>query len=225
MLLGDSITTDHISPSSDITKGTAAWDYLLSKNIKPEDFNNFLTRRANHEIVKRSAFASLRLRNLMTPDLEGSFTVKYPEKKVMRIFEAASEYQKTKTELVVVAGENYGCGSSRDVAAKGPLLLGVRAIIAKGFERIHRSNLVGMGLLPLEFLPGNGINELGIEASDIFNVIGLDKISDEQKEVELQIQKESGDIIKAKLKVRLDNPDEVIFWKNGGILQTAWKEA
>ena len=225
VLLGDSITTDHISPSSDITKGTAAWDYLLSKNIKPEDFNNFLTRRANHEIVKRSAFASLRLRNLMTPDLEGSFTVKYPEKKVMRIFEAASEYQKTKTELVVVAGENYGCGSSRDVAAKGPLLLGVRAIIAKGFERIHRSNLVGMGLLPLEFLPGNGINELGIEASDIFNVIGLDKISDEQKEVELQIQKESGDIIKAKLKVRLDNPDEVIFWKNGGILQTAWKEA
>ena len=193
--------------------------------LEEEDFNNFLTRRANNEIVKRSAFASLRLRNLMTPDLEGSFTVKYPEKKIMRIFEAALEYQKTKTELVVIAGENYGCGSSRDVAAKGPLLLGVRAIIAKGFERIHRSNLVGMGLLPLEFLPGNGITELGIDASDMFTVKGLDKISDEQKEVELLIQKESGDIVKAKLKVRLDNPDEVIFWKNGGILQTAWKEA
>jgi len=225
VLLGDSVTTDHISPSSDITKTTAAWDYLLSQNIKPEDFNNFLTRRANHEIVKRSAFASLRLRNLMTPDLEGSFTIKYPEKKVMRIFEAATEYQKTKTELVVIAGENYGCGSSRDVAAKGPLLLGVRAIIAKGFERIHRSNLIGMGLLPLEFLPGNGIEELGISSSDQFTITGLDQIDNDQKEVDLLIQKESGDIVKAKLKARLDIPDEIIFWKNGGILQTAWKEA
>jgi aconitate hydratase len=225
VLLGDSVTTDHISPSSDITKTTAAWDYLLSQNIKPEDFNNFLTRRANHEIVKRSAFASLRLRNLMTPELEGSFTIKYPENKVMRIFEAATEYQKTKTELIVMAGENYGCGSSRDVAAKGPLLLGIRAIIAKGFERIHRSNLVGMGLLPLEFLPGNGIDELGIVATDLFTIKGLDKITIDHKEVDLLIQKESGDVVKVKLKARLDNPDEVIFWKNGGILQTAWKEA
>ncbi len=225
VLLGDSITTDHISPSSDITKTTAAWDYLLSKNIKPEDFNNFLTRRANHEVVKRSAFASLRLRNLMTPDMEGSFTIKFPEKKVMRIFEAAMEYEKTKTELVVIAGENYGCGSSRDVAAKGPLLLGVKVIIAKGFERIHRSNLVGMGLLPLEFLPGNGISELGIEATDLFTIKGLNQINNDHKEVDLLIQKESGDVVKVKLKVRLDNPDEVIFWKNGGILQTAWKEA
>ena len=134
-------------------------------------------------------------------------------------------YQKTKTELVVIAGENYGCGSSRDVAAKGPLLLGIRAIIAKGFERIHRSNLVGMGLLPLEFLPGNGIDELGIVATDLFTIKGLDKITIDHKEVDLLIQKESGDVVKVKLKARLDNPDEVIFWKNGGILQTAWKEA
>jgi aconitate hydratase len=225
VLLGDSVTTDHISPSSDITKTTAAWDYLISQNIKPEDFNNFLTRRANHEIVKRSGFASLRLRNLMTPEKEGSFTVKYPENKIMRIFEAAIEYEKTKTELVVIAGENYGCGSSRDVAAKAPLLLGVRAIIAKGYERIHRSNLVGMGLLPLEFLLDNGITELGIVSTDQFSIVGLDKISDEHKEVDLLIHKESGDIVKAKLRARLDNPDEVIFWKNGGILQTAWKES
>jgi len=225
VLLGDSVTTDHISPSSDITKTTAAWDYLISQKIKPEDFNNFLTRRANHEIVKRSGFASLRLRNLMTPDKEGSFTVKYPENKTMRIFEAAIEYEKTKTELVVIAGENYGCGSSRDVAAKAPLLLGVRVIIAKGFERIHRSNLVGMGLLPLEFLPGNGISELGIVTTDQFSVVGLDQVSNEHKEVDLLIHKESGDVVKAKLKARLDNPDEVIFWKNGGILQTAWKES
>jgi aconitate hydratase len=225
VLLGDSVTTDHISPSSDITKTTAAWDYLISQNIKPEDFNNFLTRRANHEIVKRSGFASLRLRNLMTPEKEGSFTVKYPENKIMRIFEAAIEYEKTQTELVVIAGENYGCGSSRDVAAKAPLLLGVRAIIAKGYERIHRSNLVGMGLLPLEFLLDNGITELGIVSTDQFSIVGLDKISDEHKEVDLLIHKESGDIVKAKLRARLDNPDEVIFWKNGGILQTAWKES
>jgi aconitate hydratase len=225
VLLGDSVTTDHISPSSDITKTTAAWDYLISQKIKPEDFNNFLTRRANHEIVKRSGFASLRLRNLMTPDKEGSFTVKYPENKTMRIFEAAIEYEKTKTELVVIAGENYGCGSSRDVAAKAPLLLGVRVIIAKGFERIHRSNLVGMGLLPLEFLPGNGISELGIVTTDQFSVVGLDQVSNEHKEVDLLIHKESGDVVKVKLKARLDNPDEVIFWKNGGILQTAWKES
>ena len=161
----------------------------------------------------------------MTPDKEGSFTVKYPENKTMRIFEAAIEYEKTKTELVVIAGENYGCGSSRDVAAKAPLLLGVRVIIAKGFERIHRSNLVGMGLLPLEFLPGNGISELGIVTTDQFSVVGLDQVSNEHKEVDLLIHKESGDVVKAKLKARLDNPDEVIFWKNGGILQTAWKES
>ncbi len=225
VLLGDSVTTDHISPSSDITKTTAAWDYLISQNIKPEDFNNFLTRRANHEIVKRSGFASLRLRNLMTPEKEGSFTVKYPENKIMRIFEAAIEYEKTKMELVVIAGENYGCGSSRDVAAKAPLLLGVRVIIAKGFERIHRSNLIGMGILPLEFFPDNGIAELGIVSTDQFSIIGLDKIDNEHKKVDLLIHKESGDIVKAKLRARLDNPDEVIFWKNGGILQTAWKES
>ena len=225
VLLGDSITTDHISPSSVITKGTAAWDYLSSMGIDSKDFNNYLTRRANHEIVARSTFASLRLRNLMVPDQEGSLTIKYPEKKVMRLYEAAMQYKKEKKEIIVLAGDNYGCGSSRDVAAKGPLLIGVKAIVAKGFERIHRSNLIGMGLLPLEFKKGQGIEELGIISADQFSLIGLNKINNNNKKVLMKIHKETGDIIDVQLNVRLDVPEEVTFWKNGGILPTAFKEA
>ena len=225
VLLGDSITTDHISPSSVITKGTAAWDYLSSMGIDSKDFNNYLTRRANHEIVARSTFASLRLRNLMVPDQEGSLTIKYPEKKVMRLYEAAMQYKKEKKEIIVLAGDNYGCGSSRDVAAKGPLLIGVKVIVAKGFERIHRSNLIGMGLLPLEFEKGQGIEELGIINTDQFSLIGLNKINNNNKKVLMKIHKETGDIIDVQLNVRLDVPEEVTFWKNGGILPTALKEA
>ena len=225
VLLGDSITTDHISPSSVITKGTAAWDYLSSMGIDSKDFNNYLTRRANHEIVARSTFASLRLRNLMVPDQEGSLTIKYPEKKVMRLYEAAMQYKKEKKEIIVLAGDNYGCGSSRDVAAKGPLLIGVKVIVAKGFERIHRSNLIGMGLLPLEFEKGQGIDELGIISTDQFSLIGLNKINNDNKKVLMKIHKETGDIIDVQLNVRLDVPEEVTFWKNGGILPTAFKEA
>ena len=225
VLLGDSVTTDHISPSSVITKGTAAWDYLTDLGLDSKDFNNYLTRRANHEIVERSTFASLRLRNLMVPNQEGSFTVKYPENKVMRIYEAAVQYKKDKKEIIVIAGENYGCGSSRDVAAKGPLLIGVRAIVAKGFERIHRSNLIGMGLLPLEFENGQGINELKIESSDQFSLLGLNDITNENKKVLMKIHKQTGDIIEVTLNARLDVPEEVNFWKNGGILPTAYKEA
>ena len=225
VLLGDSVTTDHISPSSVITKGTAAWDYLTNLGLDSKDFNNYLTRRANHEIVERSTFASLRLRNLMVPNQEGSFTVKYPENKVMRIYEAAIQYKKDKKEIIVIAGENYGCGSSRDVAAKGPLLIGVRAIVAKGFERIHRSNLIGMGLLPLEFENGQGINELMIESSDQFSLLGLNDITNENKKVLMKIHKQTGDIIEVTLNARLDVPEEVNFWKNGGILPTAYKEA
>ena len=224
-LFGDSVTTDHISPSSVITKGTAAWDYLTELGLNTKDFNNYLTRRANHEIVARSTFASLRLRNLMTPDQEGSVTVKYPENKVMRIYEAAMADKKENIEIIVLAGENYGCGSSRDVAAKGPLLIGVKAIVAKSFERIHRSNLVGMGLLPLQFKKDQGIDEIGIQSTDQFSIIGLEKINNDNKKVVMKIHKETGDVIDVELDVRLDVPEEVIFWKNGGILPTAFKEA
>ncbi len=224
VILGDSITTDHISPSNAITRGTAAGDYLESKGVKPEDFNNYTTRRAHHEVAMRATFANLRLRNKITPDKEGSFTKKYPEGKELRIFEAAMEYKKDNTTLAVFAGENYGCGSSRDTAAKGPLLLGVRIIVAKSFERIHRSNLIGMGLLPLQFKNGQGIEELNIEGTDVFDFLNLDKINNDNKEVDLKIKKQTGDIISAKLDVRLDTPEEIQYWQNGGILPMAWRE-
>ena len=161
----------------------------------------------------------------MLPNQEGSLTIKYPENKVMRIYEAAVQYKIEKKEIIVIAGENYGCGSSRDVAAKGPLLIGVRAIVAKGFERIHRSNLIGMGLLPLEFENGQGINELNIESSDQFSLLGLNDITNENKKVLMKIHKQTGDIIEVTLNARLDVPEELNFWKNGGILPTAYKEA
>ena len=224
VLLGDSITTDHISPSNAITRGTAAGDYLESKGVKPEDFNNYTTRRAHHEVAMRATFANLRLRNKITPDKEGSITIKYPEQKEMRIFEAAMEYKKQGITLAVFAGDNYGCGSSRDTAAKGPLLLGVKIIVAKSFERIHRSNLIGMGLLPLQFKQGQGIEELQIQGSDIFDFVNLDKISNDHKEIDLKIKKQTGDIISAKLDVRLDTPEEIDYWQNGGILPMAWRE-
>ena len=224
VLLRDSITTDHISPSNAITRGTAAGDYLESKGVKPEDFNNYTTRRAHHEVAMRATFANLRLRNKITPDKEGSVTIKYPEQKEMRIFEAAMEYKKQGVTLAVFAGDNYGCGSSRDTAAKGPLLLGVKIIVAKSFERIHRSNLIGMGLLPLQFKQGQGIEELQIQGSDIFDFVNLDKISNDHKEIDLKIKKQTGDIISAKLDVRLDTPEEIDYWQNGGILPMAWRE-
>jgi len=224
VLLGDSITTDHISPSNAITQGTAAGDYLETKGVKPEDFNNYTTRRAHHEVAKRATFANLRLRNQIIPNKEGSFTIKFPENKEMRIFEAAIEYQKQKIDLAVFAGNNYGCGSSRDTAAKGPLLLGVKIIVAKSFERIHRSNLIGMGLLPLQFKNNQGIDDLNIEGSDVFDFLNLEKIDENNKEIDLKIKKQTGDIILAKLDVRLDTPEELQYWKNGGILPMAWRE-
>ena len=224
VLLGDSITTDHISPSSIITSGTPAADYLLSKGVKPEDFNTYTTRRGNHEVAMRATFANLRLRNLMVPEKEGGVTRIYPENKIMTIFDASVYYQKSQTPLLIFAGENYGCGSSRDTAAKGPAMLGVRAVIAKSFERIHRSNLVGMGILPLEFEKGFGISELQLEGSETFDISNLSNIALNHNYVELLIKRAVGDVVKVKLKARLDTPEELNYWKNGGILPTVWRE-
>ena len=224
VLLGDSITTDHISPSSIITSGTPAADYLLSKGVKPEDFNTYTTRRGNHEVAMRATFANLRLRNLMVPEKEGGVTRIYPENKIMTIFDASVYYQKSQTPLLIFAGENYGCGSSRDTAAKGPAMLGVRAVIAKSFERIHRSNLVGMGILPLEFEKGFGISELQLEGSETFDISNLSNIALNHNYVELLIKRVVGDVVKVKLKARLDTPEELNYWKNGGILPTVWRE-
>ena len=224
VLLGDSITTDHISPSSIITSGTPAADYLLSKGVRSEDFNTYTTRRGNHEVAMRATFANLRLRNLMVPEKEGGVTRIYPENKIMTIFDASVYYQKSQTPLLIFAGENYGCGSSRDTAAKGPAMLGVRAVIAKSFERIHRSNLVGMGILPLEFEKGFGISELQLEGSETFDISNLSNIALNHNYVELLIKRAVGDVVKVKLKARLDTPEELNYWKNGGILPTVWRE-
>ena len=224
VMLGDSITTDHISPSSIITSGTPAANYLESKGVKPEDFNTYTTRRANHEVAMRATFANLRLRNLMVPEKEGGYTKVYPEGNILSIFDAAMHYQNTKTPLLIFAGENYGCGSSRDTAAKGPAMLGVKAVIAKSFERIHRSNLIGMGILPLQFDKGFGISELKLTGGEVFDISVLSQISLSNNFVELIIKRTSGDISKVKLQVRLDTPEELGYWKNGGILPSVWRE-
>lgn len=219
VLLGDSITTDHISPSSIITSGTPAADYLLSKGVKPEDFNTYTTRRGNHEVAMRATFANLRLRNLMVPEKEGGVTRIYPENKIMTIFDASVYYQKSQTPLLIFAGENYGCGSSRDTAAKGPAMLGVRAVIAKSFERIHRSNLVGMGVLPLQFIDGVDRKNLKLIGSELFTILNIEKGVNPLDKVDVEIKFADGSIKKIKTLCRIDTENEVEYYKNGGILQ------
>jgi len=224
VLLGDSITTDHISPSSIITQGTPAADYLESKGVKMENFNTYTSRRANHEIAMRATFANLRLRNLMVPEKEGGYTKIYPEKKIMNIFDAAVHYRDQNIPSLIFAGENYGSGSSRDTAAKGPAMLGVKAVIAKSFERIHRSNLIGMGIIPLQFEKGYGVTELKLDGSETFDISNLSEVSLDKKYVELSIKKTSGDVTKIKLFSRLDTPEELNYWKNDGILPAVWRD-
>ena len=219
VLLGDSITTDHISPSSIITSGTPAADYLLSKGVKPEDFNTYTTRRGNHEVAMRATFANLRLRNLMVPEKEGGVTRIYPENKIMTIFDASVYYQKSQTPLLIFAGENYGCGSSRDTAAKGPAMLGVRAVIAKSFERIHRSNLVGMGILPLQFKDGMTRTTLNLKGSELVTILDIEKGVQPKETVKVEIKYADGTMKTIETLCRIDTENEIEYYKNGGILQ------
>ncbi len=222
-ILGDSITTDHISPSGAISLGTPAADFLLSRGVKQPDFNNYTTRRANHEVVKRATFANIRLRNHMVPGTEGGVTKVMPEGEVMRIFEAAQEYQKRNVPLVVIAGKNYGCGSSRDAAAKGPAMLGVKAVVAEGFERIHRTNLVGMGVLPLQFKEGTNAETLGLDGTEVFDIVGLEDKLDVRAEIDLVINRANGETQTVPVVVRLDTTEDVEYWRHGGILPRVWR--
>src|SRR5690606_39102772 len=172
-LLGDSVTTDHISPAGNIAKSSPAAQYLMSLGVQPFDFNSYGSRRGNHEVMMRGTFANIRLRNLLAPGTEGGVTVHLPSGEQMAIYDAAMRYQQEGVPLVVLAGAEYGTGSSRDWAAKGTKLLGVRAVIAKSFERIHRSNLVGMGVLPLQFEPGQDAQSLGLTGREVFDVVGI----------------------------------------------------
>ncbi len=218
VLLGDSVTTDHISPAGVIPEGPAA-DYLLSKGVEPKDFNTFGARRGNHEVMMRGTFANIRLKNLLVEGKEGGVTIHLPDGEEMWIFDAAMRYRDEGVPLIVIAGKDYGMGSSRDWAAKGPKLLGVRAVIAESYERIHRSNLVGMGILPLTFKPGDTPASLGLTGREAFSIPVDDSLS-VGGELMVTAQNDSGSILSFPVDVRLNSAAELEYYRNGGILQT-----
>ncbi len=214
-LLGDSVTTDHISPAGSISKTSPAAAYLLEHGVKVEDFNSYGSRRGNHEVMVRGTFANVRLRNQLV-EKEGGFTRHFPEGTEMSIFDAAVRYEKAGVPLIVIAGQEYGSGSSRDWAAKGPKLLGVRAVIAQSYERIHRSNLIGMGILPLQFKSGEGARELELKGNETFDIQGLN--NGEATEVTVVANGPDGSQKTFKADVRLNTPLERSYYEHGGIL-------
>ena len=211
--VADSVTTDHISPAGAIKKDSPAGSYLLDKGVEVSDFNSYGSRRGNHEVMMRGTFGNIRLRNQMAPGTEGGFTTKDGE--VTTIYEAAMSYIEEGTPLVVLAGEEYGTGSSRDWAAKGTILLGVKAVIAKSYERIHRSNLIGMGVLPLQFKAGEGHEELGLTGEEEFSITGITGGPDGKVPSEVTVR--AGDT-EFTVDVRLDTPNEQQYYRHGGIL-------
>jgi aconitate hydratase len=217
-LLGDSITTDHISPAGNIRKTSPAGEYLLQHQIRPNDFNSYGARRGNHEVMMRGTFANIRIRNEMVPGVEGGVTRHLPSGEQMSIYDAAMRYQRDGVPLVVIGGKEYGTGSSRDWAAKGTLLLGVRAVIAESFERIHRSNLVGMGVLPLTFKEGMDRRSLGLTGEEVLDIAGLDKLSP-RMDLWLTMHRRDGTVHQVPLLCRVDTLDEVAYYRHGGILQ------
>ncbi len=216
-LLGDSVTTDHISPASQIPPDGPAGRYLSERGVEQKDLNSFGARRGNHEVMVRGTFANIRLRNELAPGTEGGYTVHLPGDEVTSIYEAAQRYAEEGVPLVVLGGLEYGTGSSRDWAAKGSALLGVRAVIVKSFERIHRSNLIGMGVLPLQFLEGEGVRELGLSGREIFDIEGLAAIRPRQ-ELRVKARSDSGEVREFGARVRIDTPVELDYYRNGGIL-------
>jgi len=217
-LLGDSVTTDHISPAGNIAKTSPAARYLMEQGVEPKDFNSYGARRGNHEVMMRGTFANIRIKNLLVPGTEGGVTVHLPTNEKMSIYDASMKYQADKTPLVVLAGAEYGTGSSRDWAAKGTLLLGVKAVIAKSFERIHRSNLVGMGVLPLQFEAGQDAASLGLTGRETFSIAGVAEGLEPGKKLTVTAQGEDGTKTFTVL-CRIDTPNELDYYKNGGILQ------
>ena len=219
LILGDTITTDHISPAGSIKKDSPTGDYFMEHQVQQKDFNSYGARRGNHEVMKRGTFGNIRIRNEIVPGTEGGFTKIYPEGKVASVYEAAMDYKKRGNDLVVVAGKEYGTGSSRDWAAKGTKLLGIKAVIAESFERIHRSNLVGMGVLPLQFKEGFDRKKLNIKGSELFTIIDIEKGLEPRQEVDCEIKYADGASKKIKLLCRIDTVNEIEYYKNGGILQ------
>jgi aconitate hydratase len=219
-VLGDSVTTDHISPAGSIARSSPAGEYLMHRGIEPRDFNSYGARRGNHEVMVRGTFANVRLRNALVPGIEGGVTRYLPTGEQLSIFEAATKYRADGTPLVVLAGKEYGSGSSRDWAAKGPYLLGVRAVIAESFERIHRSNLIGMGVLPLEYLDGADHSTFGLTGEEIYDITGIEGGIEPHMRVRVKAtDAKSGNSIGFDARVRIDTPNEAEYYRNGGILQ------
>jgi aconitase A len=216
-VLGDSVTTDHISPAGNISKTSPAARYLIEQGVSPTDFNSYGARRGNHEVMMRGTFANIRLRNLMVPGVEGGVTLHLPDGEQGSIYDIAMRYQREGTPLVVLAGREYGTGSSRDWAAKGTMLLGVKAVIAESFERIHRSNLIGMGVAPLQFLPGQGVAALGLTGRELIDITGLTR--PDASEVAVTVTPPDGKPRQFNVRVRIDTPKEREYYRHGGILQ------
>ncbi len=219
LILGDMITTDHISPAGNIQKDSPTGEYFMNYQILPKDYNSYGSRRGNHEVMMRGTFANIRIKNEMAPGTEGGFTKLYPEEKVMSVYDAVVEYKKRGTDLVVIGGKEYGTGSSRDWAAKGTKLLGVKVVIAESFERIHRSNLIGMGILPLQFTKNMNRKNLNIVGSELISVIDIEKGINPSDKVKLEIKYLSGDVKIIETLCRIDTKNELEYYKNGGILQ------
>jgi aconitate hydratase len=215
-LLGDSVTTDHISPAGSIALDSPAAQYLQAQGVEPADFNSFGSRRGNHEVMMRGTFGNIRLRNRLAPGTEGGWTRHQPSDDQMSIYDASLRYREERTPLVVIAGTEYGTGSSRDWAAKGTLLLGVKAVIARSFERIHRSNLIGMGVLPLQFMDGEGAESLGLTGKEVFDIVG--HANADADTVKVTATREDGERIEFKARVRIDTPKERDYYEHGGIL-------
>jgi aconitate hydratase len=219
LILGDMVTTDHISPAGNIQKESPTGEYFMEHQILPKDYNSYGSRRGNHEVMMRGTFANIRIKNEMAPGTEGGFTKLYPEEKVMPVYSAVEEYKKRGTDLVVIGGKEYGTGSSRDWAAKGTKLLGVKVVIAESFERIHRSNLIGMGVLPLQFTQGNNRTNLNLTGSELITIIDIQEGVNPSDHVKVEIKYASGDIKKIETLCRIDTKNELEYYKNGGILQ------
>jgi aconitate hydratase len=215
----DSITTDHISPAGSIKEESPAGEYLRDHQVRPKDFNQYGTRRGNHQVMMRGTFANIRIKNQMVPGVEGGVTIHYPSNDRMPIYEAAMRYKASGVPLVVFAGKEYGTGSSRDWAAKGTILLGVRAVVAQSFERIHRSNLIGMGVLPLVFEEGTSWQTLGLKGSEQVTIRGLHGEIKPRQRMIAEVVAADGGLKRVPLICRIDTLDEIDYFKNGGILQ------
>ena len=218
-VLGDSVTTDHISPAGSIPELAPSGQFLISKDIPKGQFNSYGSRRGNHDVMARGTFGNIRLKNLLTPEREGDWTMFFPENREMRIFEAAKEYEKNNTPLIVIAGKEYGTGSSRDWAAKGPNLLGVKAVIAESFERIHRSNLIGMGIAPLEFINGESYKSLGLLGDEYFDFEDIDMNTDPLAILNIKAKRDNEIVLNFNAKLRVDTEIEKKYLFNGGVLQ------